>query len=723
MTGGQSLIKLNLRRTYHKGRGKDDIARDFYLPALAVSRSYDRAVGYFSSSIYLLAWPSLRQFVENGGKIRLLCSPVLSADDENAMRQGYSDRANEALAVQISAQFAQMLSSPSLMKPTTVLASLIASGVIDVRIAWVSAAAEGRVTRIFHDKLGILEDTDGNRVAFKGSMNETWPALSLDGNIESIDVFASWRDDSEQQRIEDEAAYFEDLWNDRWQGARVKPLPESARSEIISAAEPDRWVSLVEDICTELDHAAMWSIESDRQGGRMPRAHQVEALDAWTASNRRGILEHATGSGKTFTALCAIGASLRLREIPLIAVPSELLLEQWETEMREAFAASGLELLMCGAGNDRWRSNALLRNWTRALSSDAKPRAVLTTIQTASSPQFLGLCAWGAHIFMVADEVHRLGAVEARGILAFETGPRLGLSATPTRAGDPDGTSAVLSYFERVVQPPFTLQDAILVGTLTPYAYHPMAIELEADEQVEWQRLTKEIRRLTARHRDKDQDAGAGVRLKILQVQRARVAKGARRKVAAAVAIVVAHYRPDERWIIYCDDQSQLAQIATALRAAGVRDVFEYHSAMRGDRRATLTVFGERGGVVVSIRCLDEGVDIPAVTHALILASSRNPREFIQRRGRVLRRFPGKYLAHVFDVLVTPSIDLEERGDFDGMLEGELARAIEFGRHAINPAAISDLERIAVRMGIESSVALEGFEDDYEQDGAGAVNG
>ncbi|MGB3337640.1 MAG: DEAD/DEAH box helicase family protein, partial [Devosia sp.] len=680
------LRDLDLRRTYHKGRGKDDLAEDFYLPAVRASCVYDRAVGYFSSSIYLLAWPSLKQFVANGGRMRLLCSPVLSDQDEMAMRQGYSDLADEALSESLKRHFAELLSSPGMAKPAVVLASLVANGIIDCRIAWISPHAEGRATRIFHDKVGLLKDASGECVVFKGSMNETWPALSLDGNIESIDVYTSWRDAGERARVVDEEAYFEEVWAGRWPGVVVKPLPESARSEIISSANIAGWEGLVDDVCLELEDAAHWSADASRQGGRLPRPHQVLALEAWTAHGRRGILEHATGSGKTFTALCAINTSFQKGEIAIVAVPSELLLEQWEDELRSTFDGMGLELLMCGGGHEAWRSNALLRAWTRPRQAGSRPRAVLTTMQTAASSHFTALCSTGEHLFLVADEVHRLGAPESQRILSLNTGPRLGLSATPQRAGDPGGTQAIMDYFDGVVPPPYTLQDAIRDGTLTPYAYHPHAIEFDKPEQDEWTRITVQIRRAHARgHQDDGSWApGAETRFKMMLINRARLAKGAHKKIETAVRVLSESYEPGQRWIIYCDDQSQLRDVVLALRGANVPDVFEYHSAMLGDRQGTLRLFESAGGIVVSIRCLDEGVDIPSVTHALILASSKNPREFIQRRGRVLRRYPGKVLAHVHDVLVTPSVGSDSPDDFDSMLRGELLRAIEFGTHAIN---------------------------------------
>ena len=137
---------------------------------------------------------------------------------------------------------------------------------------------------------------------------------------------------------------------------------------------------------------------------------------------------------------------------------------------------------------------------------------------------------------------------------------------------------------------------------------------------------------------------------------------------------------------------------------------------MEGDKEQTVRLFEANGGIVVSIRCLDEGVDIPSVTHALILASSKNPREYVQRRGRVLRRFQGKSVANIHDVLVLPSISEEESAEEDrrvNIVAGEIARSLEFGRSAMNPAAITDLERIALKFTNDYKALLgEGYEDE-----------
>src|SRR5258706_6221916 len=182
----RALRDLPLKQAYHKP--EDDIARAFYLPCLAAAQTYDRAVGYFSSALYALAWPSLREFVANGGKIRLICSPVLSADDATAMADGYAARSEEVQGARLTEEIRRLLATPGTLKATKVLASLVALGVVEIRIAWVGDVAGGRSKRLFHDKVGIFEDKAGDAIAFKGSMNETWPGLALDGNLESVDV-------------------------------------------------------------------------------------------------------------------------------------------------------------------------------------------------------------------------------------------------------------------------------------------------------------------------------------------------------------------------------------------------------------------------------------------------------------------------------------------------------------------------------------------------------
>jgi superfamily II DNA or RNA helicase len=711
VTLDSTLRELPLKGAYHKGQ--DDIASSFYLPCMDRASTYDRAVGFFSSTIYALAWPSLRRFVEHGGRMRIICSPVLSHEDVEALGTGYSARHEELNAARTRAELEAIYETPYLRKPAQVLAALVAEGVVELKIAWVGDEAAGRPRRLFHDKLGVFQDSDGNTVVFKGSMNETWPALSADGNLESVDVFVDWYDERESDRVRTEQEYFEALWRDAYPTVKTVPFPEVAVEFLEDIAEVDRWPEHVDEICLEIERGARWAADRG-PGGRTPRPHQVEALERWIDTGRRGIFKHATGSGKTYTALCAIRDSLERSEVPLVIVPSELLLRQWEREIRATF--DPLQLLVCGGGDSRWREGGLLRSWTRPSSSDRVPRAVLSTIQSASSEQFLRLVKDGPHLFVVADEVHRCGSAHHRRVLELDSGPRLGLSATPERYGDAEGTHVIFDYFGDVVPPIVTLADAIASGALTPYAYYVGTVDLEEDEAGDWLDLTREIRQTYARLAAGDDSAPTSdPRLKRLLIRRSRVVKKARRKVAMAAETLASHHQPGHRWIVYCDDQEQLREVRSALRHLDLDNVMEYHTAMTGDEDRTLEMFEEQGGIIVAIRCLDEGVDIPAVSHALILASSKNPREFIQRRGRVLRKHGGKHLAYIHDAIVLPPRTAEPEPAATAVLEGELSRALYFGAGAINPASVTHLQRLAIRHGIDwESLQEAGYEDDED---------
>ena len=161
---------------------------------------------------------------------------------------------------------------------------------------------------------------------------------------------------------------------------------------------------------------------------------------------------------------------------------------------------------------------------------------------------------------------------------------------------------------------------------------------------------------------------------------------------------------------MYCDNQTQLRSVLELLLKMGV-DAYEYHSEMLGDRNETLDYFASFGGVLVSIRCLDEGIDIPSTTHALILASSKNPREFIQRRGRILRKADRKNFAYLYDVVVTPNGEMVDDTKTVSIIDSELARAIQFGEWAENPSCIADLKNIAIDYGVDvNTSSQEGVE-------------
>jgi superfamily II DNA or RNA helicase len=442
--------------------------------------------------------------------------------------------------------------------------------------------------------------------------------------------------------------------------------------------------------------------------------HQALVLKDWISNGHRGIIDHVTGAGKTVTALRAVEYWVREHGPAIILVPSELLFRQWKTEIEADLSALAPNLLEVGAGSSRRSWEKLTADFTRD-APGLGHRIVLATMQTAASEDFRKRVRDGAHLLIVADEVHRMGAKGLRSILELRAGATLGLSATPERFGDPEGSAAIAAFFGRILVPRFSIPDAIAAGRLVPYDYYVHKCSLSAEEQTEWDMLTTRIRRAYAQlPRD-----GAGRRVHTEQflqllIRRARILKQATSKVDTALAVITSHYRPGQRWLAYCDNQEQLSRLLASLRACGV-PADEYHSAMIGSRADTFVHFSAVGGVLVAIKCLDEGVDIPAVDAAVILASSTNSREFIQRRGRVLRTAPGKHSAQIHDLLVVPARD--ETGQPDRsratILRTELRRASEFASHARNRGVSLELEVLARQEQVDEFASTT---DEYEED-------
>lgn len=680
-----ALNEITILEEYRTG--EQDLAESFYKPCIREASSYDRAVGYFRSTVFLLIGSTLIDFAKRGGTMRLVCSPVLTDEDYQAISSGYKSR-NDTLSDALLRDLNTLQSDKMLRANTEALATLIALNVIDIKLAF---RPDG--CGIYHEKMGIFRDQQGNVVSFKGSVNESWNGWHERGNYESFDTYCSWDEIKESLRVKNSEQYFERLWNGELEAVQVVELPHVAREKIDFVAK---------ETIEAIDIAALYEVKSTTSEPRssmkrQPLPHQLAAIEGWIAQGRRGVFEHATGSGKTFTALTAMKPHLKEEGVVLILVPDRLLHQQWSKEIQEEFPET--TILKAGAGHNRWKKNRRLRQFTQP-GKDLGPRVVLTTMPTARSADFReGICQ-GEHLMIIADEVHEIGSTENAKTMSINAGPRLGLSATPRRYGDPVGTDRIFSYFGQVVEPPFTLIDAIEQGRLVEYEYHPAPIRLTAEESEDWEIATREISQEYAR--SKRDDNGTPVmspRLQNMLIQRSRIAKKASAKVPYAVKTLIDNYTEGQSWLVYCEDQHQLGEVMRALRERGLAPC-EYHTNMKGDAAASLDWFKRFGGIMVSIRCLDQGVDIPKISHAIILASSQNPRQFIQRRGRVLRVCPGKYYAVIYDAVVVP-VCLEQEPSQLSLLKSELQRSIQFSDTAMNRSGSNKLINIAIELGID----------------------
>ncbi|MDB3856395.1 DEAD/DEAH box helicase family protein [Halieaceae bacterium] len=688
------LQDLDISEEYFTG--ETDLVDDFYKPCLAESVRYDRSVGFFRSSVFVLIGPDLIDFVKRGGKVRLVSSPCLTQEDVEAIAEGYKQKelvVSEALDRDIE----QLIGNERLQKNTEALATLITHGALEVKLVFLPEA-----TGEYHAKLGIFYDDHNNIVSFKGSINESWTGWHERGNHETLDVFCSWRESRDNRQVFRNKDYFERLWRGDIRDLEVIPFPEVAREKLKIMAKNSLNNIEPEDVVdyfrlgqkTGKEHL---SKENSKANSRTPFEHQLKAISEWKKQGKRGIFEHATGSGKTFTALTALKEHLDPEGVALVLVPDKLLHRQWAAEIKEEI--NDVSILKAGDGHVKWKKDHRLRDFTSPISGLGK-RVVLSTMQTARTPAFLNSLHVGQHLMIVADEVHEIGSKENSKALTIESGARLGLSATPRRYGDPEGTAKILSYFGNIVDPPYTLVDAINDDRLVPYEYYPKPVNLTAEESECWAEETDKISKEYARSK-KDSDGNTIISsfLQNLIIQRSRIAKKAAAKTPLALEIIEESYTEGESWLIYCEDQYQLLEIMEVLNKKGFRPL-EYHTNMQGDQEAALKYFKEFGGILCSIKCLDQGVDIPKISHAIILASSQNPRQFIQRRGRVLRTSPGKYRAVIFDAIVVP-VSLELEPEQLSLLKSEFQRSLQFAKTALNSGAESQLINLAIALDID----------------------
>lgn len=680
--GTQSLRSVPFRENYSSSGSS--LLNEFYIPALSNATTYDRATGYFSSAILALAPVAFSDFVGRGGRMRLLCSPHLSEADAEAIV--HVAEAQHPTPLDVAAISLAALAHGTHLESRAVacLRALIDAGVLQIK--FVTSGKSG----LFHDKIGVFGDCTGDKVSFIGSANETAAAWSGFANHEQIEAFRNWATETDERRCSRHEDQFDETWEGLRRGLIVTSSADAAA--VIRSVVPEE---SLEDIVSSLRQAVG---RAELQPDTISlRDYQAQALDSWAAAGYRGIVAFATGGGKTRTALEAIRRWTSGGRPALVLVPSELLHRQWHDEITQMLPNAAA--LMAGAGHSR-------DGWTRRLAdyslddTSLGQRIILTTYHTAATDRFLELLHGGEHLLVVADEVHRVGAPDTRRILSsVEAGGRLGLSATSERYGDPVGTAAILQFFGDILEPKFRLRDALDAQVLVPYEYNFETCTLTPDEELRWDDFTARISREIAMNGGETTEFA----LHLLR-QRARISKKAAGKATIARAVLDREYQAGDRWLVYCSDVDHLRSLRAALEGLGP-DLLEYHSQDGGDHETTIEFFVNRGGIMLAIKCLDEGIDIPMINRALILASSTNPREYIQRRGRVLRRTPGKYSSRIFDVIV-----VDRNGQ--AITPSEVVRAMEFAGDARNVGAQIYLQQLLPPSAAQAQSALTDVEED-----------
>jgi superfamily II DNA or RNA helicase len=688
---GGGLRTLALDDRYRSD--SEDVVATFYVPAFTVASSYSRAVGYFTSTSLALYARGLDRFVARGGRMRLIASPHLDEVDIVDIERGYDLREviTRATVRELNAE-----QPDTVLDGLGLLGRLIAEGKLDIKLAFVEHG--GRVG-IYHEKIGVFRDDHGDLVAFTGSSNETYGGLMA--NFESVEVYRGWvaGDGSRALRLE---ADFESLWSNRTDRLTVEPFPDVARERLVSLARQrsPRPLDGRDDALIPVPARSSAAIGLNIPAGLVVRDYQRAGVEAWLKQQGRGMLKMATGTGKTKTALIAaaqLGNVLRQREEPMVVMilaPLLQLVDQWITEVQEF----GVRAVAVYDSSDKWLP--VVEDQLNEARLGQRPVVVLV----ATNASFAGarfqsvLERITLPLLVVADEAHNLGSSAYRSLLPLHATYRLALSATPERWFDDEGTDALTRYFGPIAFE-LGLSQAINMGALCRYNYTPRLIELNDAETALYVNLTSQIAKHMAAG-DKVDDAAANSPLGFLLRQRAGVLGHAGAKVQQLKEDLE---RRRDSWyqLVYCaegdrpvepDEPPGSNQLRDVMEVAGNHLHLTAHSytsetSSRAVRRDLLRRFssGDDLRVLVAMRCLDEGVDIPDARTGYLLASSSNPRQFIQRRGRLLRRAEGKERAEIIDFLAVPPKGSPINFDVErSLLARELVRAEEFAQLAEN---------------------------------------
>lgn len=709
-----TLKQLNIKREY---RPDDNIVKSFYIPLLQLAQTYDRAVGFFSSTILAEIAIGIQEIARKDGKIRIVASPHLSEEDITAIKRGYEKR-DEI----IKRNILKNLRTPKNefeKAHLNLLANLIADNILDIKIAFTEKETS---FGMYHEKMGIISDDSDNSVAFSGSLNETLNALSF--NYETIDVYCSWKTE-DAERVNDKKEAFERIWNNIESNIKIILFPELS-SELINKYK----VNKVDYQKPEAEIINAQKIDENIfkkspnhpvvPAGKEPRDYQQKAINSWKDKNYHGIFDMATGTGKTLTGLSALttlSEALEHKLSVVIVVPYQHLVEQWVEDIVDF----QIKPIIGYSGSQQ-------KDWFRRLE-----RAIFNQeLNVPGSEFFLFICTNATfatdrvqnalkkikgNTLLMVDEAHNAGAARFNVCLTDQYKYRLALSATIDRHGDKEGTEKLFQFFgDKCIT--YTLEEAIETQKLTPYYYHPIITTLDPDELEKYYELTHEMSKCIMFH--KDGTKGLSERGKRIALKRARLIAGGRQKILA-LEKAIQPYIHDKHILVYCGATTMLSENAdiSDTDSEDIRQI-EAVSSLLGnklgmktarftsnesvDERSTLKKEFARGDLqaLVAIKCLDEGVNIPAIKTAFILASTTNPKEYIQRRGRVLRKHKDKEFAVIYDFITLPRpiggvhyLTEAQRKLELSLVKNELKRAEEFARISRNrPEAMKVIEPV-----------------------------
>lgn len=727
------LRNIELKNMYSSGI---DEPKEFFTEVLVESNIFDLGLGFFSSSGIRSLSYGFALFIANGGKMRVVINQVLSAADKTAIEKGQNqviDNFEEKIINDIN-RLAETLSKAD-EQFFRCFSYLISINRIEF-VATVSTKGG-----LAHDKYGVFTDLQGNKIAFIGSANFSKTALELNG--ETITVFSSWNDS-------DRVSEFQNIFSESWKEGTPhlihiplnevkthiegKFLPETVAELIqhgIDLRESENLDETKKTKTKSLSPRLIEKLEQKEQEPRFPfpeeREIQKNAYAAWIANNRQGIFAMATGSGKTVTALnCVLKRYQETGSYKvIIAVPTQALAVQWEQEVK----AFNFQNIVSTHTEKDWK-NILSRYTTKSIFDKKKKLVLITTYATFNRKDIQAFLknTQGIDSFIyIADEAHNIGSTNTLRHLPEKILQRIGLSATPERIYDDVGSEKLYQFFNS--RPPlytyrYTMKQAIEHKILCHYDYYPIFIELRTEEMQAYKTITDQLRKFIDPETGKYKEEA-----EMLLLKRKRIIHKAENKKAAisnlledlkskkkldyTFVFVPEGYEPDysetDNYSVEDEDIHIIDEYAQMFKEQG----YSYHKYISGLEEAQKVLKSFADGdikILLSMKCLDEGVDIPRAEHAIFCSSTGNPRQFVQRRGRVLRKSKEKIKATIWDLIVTPPDITGDLSNIErNLFIGEVKRIVNFAALADNQIDIfyGDLKNICEHLSINLFDMLE----------------
>lgn len=648
-------------------RGSNNFLDSLLKPALREAAYYRRSVGFFSSSVFSLLLNSLPSFIRNNGKIHLIVSPELSNDDIKAIQLGY-EKKSDLLKRRFLEDFdAEIRLFDDVGLDT--LAELVARGILDVKVASVK-----NDFGIYHDKLGILTDRVGNNVVFYGSPNSS--ANAYLNNYEKIRVVRDWIQ-GEGEAVRDEISEFDSMWENRNPYLEVFDFMESVKECILVVKEERSRGKKVKDPIELYDY-------------------QKDAIQAWVDKGFRGFYVMATGTGKTWTAIYSVKRLLEEHKcLIVIAAPYKHLVRQWAEDVNKLFPDA--ETVLISSENPQWYTISK----RLVLSQQYHPEKqiiLITTIKSFYSAKFEKVINLSdEEKLLIVDEAHRFTQRPENLRRAYSY--MLGLSATPINGKQNESGIALLDFFGGLAYN-LPIEEALERNFLVHYNYFPVYVTATSAEEENFNAISSNM---AGCFRD-------GVlidRERFVKYVRARLRiMGMAEEKLARIKTFVDQIKEKDHFVVYCgdgrlfDEQDEeirhIQFVQNQMDDMGIR-TSQFTANENMDRRMELVDMFNKQEIdaLVAIRCLDEGINIPSIKSALILSSNDDYREFVQRRGRILRKYKGKKSADIYDVVVLPSAMCPK------MAIIELRRYYEYAKLALNKEErLAELQTLLSQYGL-----------------------